>query len=400
MDTHTESELHNDAIILSELERRFYLYLIGGDYEKLFYTIESNPVVEEQKASETISVSRILLESEVTQQQRLAQVCAGYADPGYKSKLDTLLAKRINDRLENEDDLLATCSQFKDLQPILISFGKDNEFNDAVFQKIEAIPWLVAQIKRFANNPEFQPILNLPQTNDVRAILKKLGYSLFIWLIPRFISEILHSNTHVSLRPLVARMRQYGRLTSGAIASLVVEEPADLQDKWMTYVLAGINIIPLFLLINLVNVELKKLLEEQLFLFKDVREDNSDKLSVIENYHFSSDLLRDVLSLEEILKPHILEDIGFEYFDPLPYLLGYADHTTPLADIFFQARAYAFYRQLFKTGRIQPQETAIFLRKHRIDKSMLYKLNKYDLTSTASHITLHQELIQRHLPEN
>lgn len=395
MDEQEHSFHYNEAIILSELERRFYLYLIGGDYEKLFYTFEEGTVddAHEQSDDEQINMSRIRLEVEVTQQQRQNLVRGNSADPEYKGILDYMLKSRINNQLENQEDILKTRQQIEDIKPILKGFGKDTEFNETLFQDIEAVPWLTAQIKRFANNPEYDQLVDLPDKVNIRNILSSLGYPLFIWLLPRFVSEILHANMHHSLRPLVGRMRQYGRFTSGAIATLVQQEPGSAKDKWMIYMLAGINIIPLFLLVNLVNSEIKKLLDEQLASLEHDKVTNADKLAVIEHYQFSSDALRDFLCLEEILKPHILEDIGFENFDPLPYLLGYADDQTPLADVFFRARAYAFYRQLFKTGRIQPHETAIFLRKHQIDKNTLHQLNEFDLTSIVSHIKLHNELI-------
>lgn len=396
MDEKESSFHYNEAIILSELERRFYLYLIGGDYEKLFYTFEeSHEDDTEHDVDEQVNMSRIRLEVEVTQQQRQILVRSNCADPEYKGILDYMLKSRINNQLENQEDILKTCPQLVDITPILKRFGKDIEFNETLFQEIEAVPWLTAQIKRFVNNPDYDQLVDLPDKTNVRNILTSLGYSLFIWLLPRFVSETLHANMHHSLRPLVARMRQFGRFTSGAIATLIQQEPGSAKDKWMTYMLASINIIPLFLLVNLVNSEIKKLLDEQLASLENDKATNADKLAVIEHYQFSSDTLRDFLCLEEILKPHILEDIGFENFDPLPYLLGYADDQTPLADVFFRARAYAFYRQLFKTGRIQPHETAVFLRKHHIDKCTLHQLNEFDLASIVSHIKLHKELIHR-----
>jgi len=74
-------------------------------------------------------------------------------------------------------------------------------------------------------------------------------------------------------------------------------------------------------------------------------------------------------------------------------IIGHEYTQTTFSDVIFRARAYAFYPQLFKTGRIQPHETAIFLRKHQIDKNTLHQLNKFDLTSIISHIKLHHELI-------
>ncbi|GAB5381621.1 MAG: hypothetical protein Alis3KO_08210 [Aliiglaciecola sp.] len=391
-----DDSLHyNESLILSELERRFYLYLIGGDYEKLFYTFDAgqgnNDLDDEQ-----LNMSRIRLEVEVSQQDRLQKARENYADPEYKGILDYMLKSRINNKLEKQDDLFASCPELRDLQPILKSFGEHQEFDQALLKDINQIPWLSAQIKRFSQNPEYQNLLGLRSKGDTNEILSKLGYQLFVWLLPRFISEVLHAKMHPSLRDLVGRLRQYGRFTSGAIAKLVVRANIQQKDKWMIYMLAGISVVPLFLIINMVNAEINSLIAQQKEALLQEEHVDKNKLDVLDNYVFSSDAMREFLCLEEILKPHILEDLGFEHFDPMPYLLGYADQDSPLANVFFQARAYALYRQLFKTGRIHPHETAIFLRKHKIDKTLLHQLNEFDLTSIATHINLFQSMLAFH----
>ncbi len=382
---------YNESLILSELERRFYLYLIGGEYEKLFYSFDGED--QDDTSSEHMMMSRIRLEVEVTSRERQKQIQGGVADPDYKAMLDYMLKGRIANKLENQENLLATCSELSDLQPILESFGSKSAIDDELISIVENIPWLNAQVLRFAANPQYQKLVNLPNSTELNSILQCIGYPLFLWLLPRFCSEVLQNNMHPSMMPVVQRMRQFGRFTSGAIATLISEVDVPKTEKWTVYMLAAINIIPLFLIMNLINSELLKLLEQQRESLLNDPVSNARKLAVLEGYQFSGDALREFLSLEEILKPHILETIGFKYFDPMPYLLGYADPDSPIASIFFKARAYAFYRQLFKTGRIHPHETAVFLKKHDIKKQHLHQLNQYELTSIASHIKLHQKII-------
>ncbi len=72
--------------------------------------------------------------------------------------------------------------------------------------------------------------------------------------------------------------------------------------------------------------------------------------------------------------------------------MGYSQNEH-VANIFFQARAYAMYRNLFKTGRIHPHETAIFLKRNKINKQLLHKLNEMDLSKLQTHIALHHKLL-------
>lgn len=399
MSTSDTSLHYNESLILSELERRFYLYLIGGEYEKLFYTFDDSQT-QDGDYSEHLNMSRIRLEVEVSQQDRQQKNREDYADPEYKGMLDYMLKSRINHKLEKQDDLFATCPELRDLKPILKTFGRHTDFDNALLDEMSQIPWLSAQLIRFAQNPDYHGLLDFAGAKDPKVILQKIGYQLFVWLLPRFISEILHSQMHPSLWALIGRLRQYGRFTSGAIAKLVLKANIQQKDKWMIYMLAGISVVPLFLIINMVNSEMKALIRQQEEALKVEDINNHNKQEVLKNYAFSSDSLRDLLCLEEILKPHILEDLGFEHFDPMPYLLGYADQDSPLANVFFQARAYALYRQLFKTGRIHPRETAIFLRKHQIDKHLLHQLNEYDLTSIKTHINLFQSMLAFHQQGN
>jgi hypothetical protein len=98
--------------------------------------------------------------------------------------------------------------------------------------------------------------------------------------------------------------------------------------------------------------------------------------------------------MEQIIKPFILEKLAFRHFDPEPYLLGFTENKDHISSLYFQARAFAFYKQLFKTGRIHPRETAIFLKRHKINKSLLSALNKIDLSSLSSQVALHDRFLQ------
>lgn len=387
---------YNESLIVSELERRFYLYLIGGEFEKLFYCFDAD--INEPKDNEKMVMSRIRLEVEVTQLERQKQIQGGAEDSDYKAMLDYMLKGRISHRLENQHNLLLTCPELHQLIPILKDFGKQTEFDEELLATIEGIPWLREQIIKFSGKPEFSQQLNLPKSEHLKTLLSHIGYPLFIWLLPRFCSEVLIKKMHASMLPIVQRSRVYGRLTSGAIATLVAEENIAQQEKWTIYMLAAINNIPLVLILNLINVETIALIEQQRQALNADPQINAKKLSVLDDYQFSGDALRDFLGLEEILKPHILETIGFEHFDPMPYLFGYAAEDSVLGNLFFKARAYAFYKQLFKTGRIHPHETAIFLKKYQIDKAQLAKLNEQEITSIASHIKLNQQLVKQLAP--
>lgn len=388
MDNDTDNLYYNEALILDELERRFYLYLIGGDYEKLFYTFEED---DQDNSDDTMrGMSRIRLEVEVTESERRNQSQESCADPEYKGMLDYMLKHRINAALEKED-LLGTSQEISDIIGFMRAFGSHTVFTDEILHAVQETSWLKEQIERFLAKDQILDMLQLTVGNNLAENLKVLGYPLFTWLLPRWCGEVMYKRIHPSLRATFNRMRQYSRFISGAIATLAVRQNISKKDKWMLYMLSAINMIPIILLLNIVNDELLKLLEQQKHGLSDAKQ-SDPKLNVLETFTFAGDGLRDIFSLDEILKPHILESIGFTHFDPLPYLLGYQENEQ-VAAIFFQARAYALYRQLFKTGRIHPHETAVFLKKYKINKPLLALLNEADLTALSTHIKLHNQLL-------
>lgn len=380
----------NEALIINELERRYYLFLVGGDYEKLFYSFEPQDDNQEPEHNR-LNISRIRLEIEVTQAERQAQRACKNGHPEYKKMLDFMLKHRINSKLES-DEFLYSCREFSDLQPFWKELGGRSDFTADDFKRVEETPWLAKQILAFCQQQDFKNVFKIVPSMNLQDKLEALGYPLFIWMLPRWAGEVLYARLHPSLKPVLARLTSFGRKTSAAIATLALSEHYDKKEKWVLYSLAAINVIPLVMLISLVNEEIQTLMTQQSnALGKDPV--NQKKLEVVNQFEFSGDDLRDILSMEQIIKPYILEHLDFKHFDPQPYLLGYSESDTHISSLFFQARAFAFYKQLFKTGRIHPRETAIFLKRHKINNAMLQELNKMDLSSLSNHVALHHRFL-------
>ena len=137
----------------------------------------------------------------------------------------------------------------------------------------------------------------------------------------------------------------------------------------------------------MISEEMKTLIITQRTGLDDTDE-NVKRIATLESYEVSGDVLQDIFSAEEVIKPHLIEAIGFPHFNAQRYLLGFEGKPDKLARIFFQARAYALYRLLFKTGRIHAQETAVFLKKYQVGKSTLFILNETELGDFTQHMIL------------
>lgn len=387
----SEEQRFTEALVVNELERRYYLYLVGGEYEKLFYSFSPNdPNSKENK--DNLNITRIRLEVEVTQAERQAQNQAKNETPEYKRMLDYMLKHRVNHKLES-DNFLGSCHEFTDLKPFWQEIGGRVGFAVDDFERIQNIPWLVERITAFCARSDFKDTFKIYSNVSIKETLEVLGYPLFIWMLPKWMGEEIYRRLHPSLKPVLARLTSFGRKTSGAIATLAFNEHYNKKDKWILYSLAAINVLPLVLLISLFNQELCTLIDQQKKGLNS-NESNSVKLSTLNNFKFSGDDLREVLAMEQIIKPFILEKLAFRHFDPEPYLLGFTENKDHISSLYFQARAFAFYKQLFKTGRIHPRETAIFLKRHKINKSLLSALNKIDLSSLSSQVALHDRFLQ------
>lgn len=381
---------YNEGLILTELERRHYLYLIGGDYEQLFYTFDHS--VPTRDGLYFQGLSRIRLDVEVSTAERNKQIQDSWADPEYKAMLDFMLKKRINARLEHADNLVETCQELVDVGPLLQDFSGERSFTSERVEHLKQCTWLVERLEAFLDNPQYKPYFNLPSATGIDAKLDVLGYSLFMWIMPRLTGEKIFERLHPSLHEVVGRIRRYNRLSSGAVAAMAHQENLPDEEKWVLYLLPAVNVMPLVIIINIINDEINNLVDQQRSALMS-EESAGDRMKVLESYAFSGDALYDLLSMEEVLKPHIVSEMKLNHFDPSPYLLGFGEDDSKLSDIFFKARAYALYRQLFKTGRIHPHETAIFLKKNSITKSVLKQLNEIELGAFATHVKLHEKLV-------
>jgi len=66
------------ALIINELDRRHYLYLIGGEYEKLFYTFSEDSEGKTQ-------MERIRLDIEVSEAERQSVTLKKGAEAEYQN---------------------------------------------------------------------------------------------------------------------------------------------------------------------------------------------------------------------------------------------------------------------------------------------------------------------------
>jgi hypothetical protein len=250
----SEEQRFTEALVVNELERRYYLYLVGGEYEKLFYSFSPNdPNSKENK--DNLNITRIRLEVEVTQAERQAQNQAKNETPEYKRMLDYMLKHRVNHKLES-DNFLGSCHEFTDLKPFWQEIGGRVGFAVDDFERIQNIPWLVERITAFCARSDFKDTFKIYSNVSIKETLEVLGYPLFIWMLPKWMGEEIYRRLHPSLKPVLARLTSFGRKTSGAIATLAFNEHYNKKDKWILYSLAAINVLPLVLLISLFNQEL------------------------------------------------------------------------------------------------------------------------------------------------
>lgn len=387
--TNHDDALFNEALIVSELERRYYLYLVGGEYEKLFYAFEPSDGDEDEHAFQ--KMTRIKLDVEVPEAQRKGQGRQNCADPVYKNMLDYMLKQRINVKIER-DDFIHSCQEVDILKTIWQGFGKTTLFEPEIFSVVNQQDWLVARFEKVIENKQFVRQFNLDPTKDLEANLKIIGYPLFILLLPRLCGDVIYERMHPILRPLFSKIRSFSRCVSGAIGTLALSESIQRQNKWMVYMLGAISMFPSVMLINAINEELNHLITQQKESIRGTPEE-SVKMNVLDHFEFSGDFLMDILRLDEVIKPHLLEELELKHFDPSPYILGYAEDDANISTIFFKSRAYALYRQLYRTGRIHTHETAIFLKKHKITKRTLHALNELDFTDIQVHLELHKKLL-------
>lgn len=383
-----ESHLYDNGLILSELERRFYLYLIGGDYERMFYTFADEGDGKPIKMGEKL-MQRIRLDVEVSASERRTLQAKLSLHPEYQAMLDKLLEKRIRARLEHSGDLINASPEILDVIPIVKKFGGDRHFSDEMLSQINDIPWIKEQLLAFINIPEIYDSLMLTRSTDINVQLRDIGFPMFIWLLPRFYCEHIDDSIHPSLLNVFNKIREFARLVAGAIVTIALSERLPVQTTWRLYTLAAINCVPIVLLVVIINKEMTQMLEEQKKMFPDAK---SPQGLVLENYEYDADSLRDVLVTEEFIKPHIIETLAFEDFDPFAYLFP-VDQTDRRMNIFNQARAYAFYRQLYKTGRIHPHEAGALLKNYSISKATLDRLNRSDLSSMMTHLRLHDRVV-------
>lgn len=378
---------YDEALIINELERRYYLYLIGGAYEKLFY------VFSDTRAHSNYSqMQRIRLDVEVSQAERQELANQHCCNVDYKNMLEYILKTRISHALEHEGSLLELATEVRQILPFLRSLTEEQRISNLTIENIYQLPWLKERIQTFLSTDESCQLLGLKQKSDFMDKLLIVGLPLFYWLLPRWVGEGLRSQLLPSLRQVFDKVRLYSRIMAGAIACLSVNAELDSHAKWRLHCLSAISVIPITILLSIIDNEVKQLLAAQQKNLSDAPSDDSRR-QILANFQVPGELLRETLSMEQIVKPHILESLQLSNFNPIEILTGYADQQDEVANIYHQARAYSFYRQLYKTGRIHLHETAIFLKQYNISRQKLTLLNQQDLSDLAVQVNLLKQIL-------
>ena len=383
---------YNVGLVVSELERRFILYLIGGDYEKMFYSLTGDERQDEFGNTDQ-SLGRIRLEVEISESERRSKFRDSVTDPDYKGMLDLILSQRLKSFLVSGEELVNSVPEIVDILPFLRLSPKDNKIDEALCKEVCQVSWLVEQLKAFCANPKVQQAFGQPAELSIKERLMSLDFPHLIWLIPILMAQEIQGRIHPSLLETYKKIRFYGRVMGGAIGLLVQEHSHFGVAKWKLYALGALNCVAITVLLCIVSDGVKELISQQKLNLKD-REAHKDKFEVLDHYHFNQDFLRDILQLEDIVKPSILDSIQIAGLDPSEYISGYNDATHPECLVFQQARAYAFYRQLYRTGRIQKYEAGIFLRRYNLSKNQFNKLNRLELASLPNHIQIFADLLQ------
>lgn len=385
----------NVGLVITELERRFILFLIGGEYERMFYSLVGSAKTDEHGLDDQ-ELGRIRLEVEISESERRKLSEGKTEAPEYKRMLDYILNAKIKKQLEQTEDLLQLLPEFVDLLPILEHLPEDNKITDAHVEQIKKIAWLKAQIETFLRATQVRKAMNLPEGGSFEQLLKSLSFPQVAWLLPNWVAQEISERIHPSLEVTFRKVRFYGRIVAGAIGHLVASETAVSHHRWKFHALGGLNCVPLIMLLVLVSNSIDELLKQQSeILNKEVDDEDKElKLAILRDFQFSPDSLRDLLQMEEIVKPHLLEQVKIPGLDPIQYISGFGDEDDKIQTIFKQARAYAFYRQLYRTKRIKKHEAGTFLRRHNISKSVFEHLNGVELAALGNHIDILERLLK------
>ena len=355
--------------------------------KKLFYTF-----TESTKGSDYSKMERIKLDVEVGQAEKLKLANHNCEDIDYRNMLEYLLKTRVNHVLENSIKLIDFCPEIAELSAFFRAFDQQRSMPNNAMQEIQKTPWLVDSIVSYLSSEEICQTLGVDQNQHIEDKLDSLGHPLFYWLLPRWLGDKVRNRLHPSLHQTFDKIRMYSRIMSGAIACLCAHTEINEKEKWQLHALSAISVTPIVVLLSVIDYEFKRLVQKQQESLSHSPSDRA-RQQVLSNFQAPGDLMRDVLSMEEIVKPYVLESLGLTNFNPIDYLSGYSDEKASERSIYYQARAYSFYRQLYKTGRIHTHETAIFLKQHDISKQKLVLLNKQDLADLNVQVELLKRLL-------
>lgn len=379
--------LNSDALIMNELDRRFYIYLVGGEFEQRYYSLLRGIKDDDQLGSGGQVMSRIKLdieaehEKERQNQARFAQA----PDADYQRMLEFIINKKLAHRVEKDEELLIQCPVINDILPLIRLAFQSNIDAQAVFAEVHNIPWLSKAIMQFASNGNIAKHFQITSKDGIGQILQRVGPEFIICLLPRMFADEAQQFVTPGLSTAFKKIRMFGRMM--ASASMYLSKfslKADLP-VWQYGMLSSLNCLPLLLLLLTCSDTIEEEVRCQRNLLA-ADQDNDLKLSILNDICISDDHLSDLLQLDELIKPFLFESLEIKGFDLMEYVTG--NEKGQCRDVLTQARAYAFYLQLYKTERINKRETEVYLKRCGISEYVIKNLNSLNLLSWQTHYEL------------
>lgn len=257
---------------------------------------------------------------------------------------------------------------------IFSELGDDRLSVSGLIDLIEPCQWLTKDIINFVNHANFRNKFKTQAVKDLHQAVNLLNIRGATILIPKFMIERsirLHSGY---MLPTWKRLLKFQQLMS--LNAYLLAKEHKLPNPYKMYLVSSMSMSAEVLLLNMLSTLGK---EGQIYARQTATQHKDDfRLRCIDEYEPSSYILENLMTLEPLIKPIVVDAFNFNNISVNHILEGCEGHEREF-DIISRARGYTIFKILSSLKIGSKEESIELLRRYNMDNSDLQYLQSVDL---------------------
>lgn len=356
-------------IDLTPADLRFYEFIAEGN---------TSAQKSAEEAELEAELNRVRLEVEINAIRRRMQQKQDIKDKQQAvfHSIDLYIEKHLEKAIKVPLKYLTNYRDMSHYKRIFSELGDDRLSISRLTSLIGSCDWLSKEIINFVNSTGYKNKFKTKEAKDLQQAINLLNVRGVTILIPKLVIEKNIRSYSGYMKKPWQRLLQYQQITS--MCAFLLARHQNRNNAYKTYLISAINMFPEFLLLNMLAILSK---EGQNYARQTATHHQDDfRMQSIDSYEPSANIVANLMTLSEIIKPLVVDAFNFNNIPMMPVLEGEEEHFDEFS-IIQKAKGFTIFRLLMAAQMDKKEEVIQLLKHYGMDNSSLQYLQSIDFKS-------------------